>query len=154
MIKITTPHHNRFMALFLGPPGWAGARIEGCKGRLTEADTLTILLGATPSGLTSAHLHHPPFFLQAGCPSCRPTNKSANRVDFFLVCLWWFFCILPSSPSIDNIWAMVIVQKIRGQTIRTVLYYTQWTIKKRGSLFLTITSANLNRFLKIVFISF
>jgi len=30
-----------------------------CKGRLTEADTLTIRLGATPSGLTSAHLHHP-----------------------------------------------------------------------------------------------
>ena len=32
-----------------------------CKGRLTEADTPTIRLGATPSGLTSAHLHHPPF---------------------------------------------------------------------------------------------
>ena len=30
-----------------------------CKGRLTEADTLTIWLGATPSGLTSAHLHLP-----------------------------------------------------------------------------------------------
>ena len=30
-----------------------------CNGRLTEADTLTIRLGATPSGLTSAHLHHP-----------------------------------------------------------------------------------------------
>jgi len=30
-----------------------------CKGRLTEADTLTIRLGATPSGLTSAYLHHP-----------------------------------------------------------------------------------------------
>jgi len=29
-----------------------------CKGRLTEADTETIRLGATPSGLTSAHLHH------------------------------------------------------------------------------------------------
>jgi len=29
-----------------------------CKGRLTEADTATIQLGATPSGLTSAHLHH------------------------------------------------------------------------------------------------
>jgi len=27
-----------------------------CKGRLTEADTPTIRLGATPSGLTSAHL--------------------------------------------------------------------------------------------------
>jgi len=33
-----------------------------CKGRLTEADTLTIRLGATPSEPTSAHLHHPPFF--------------------------------------------------------------------------------------------
>jgi len=30
-----------------------------CKGRLTAADTLTTRLGATPSGLTSAHLHHP-----------------------------------------------------------------------------------------------
>jgi len=33
-----------------------------CKGRLTDADTHTIRLGATPSRLTSAHLHHPPFF--------------------------------------------------------------------------------------------
>jgi len=45
------------------------------KGRLTEADTPTIWLGATPSGLTSAHLHHAPIFLQAGCPSCHPTNS-------------------------------------------------------------------------------
>jgi len=30
-----------------------------CNGRLTEADTLTIRLGATSSGLSSAHLHHP-----------------------------------------------------------------------------------------------
>jgi len=29
------------------------------KGRLTEEDTPTIQLGATPTGLTSAHLHHP-----------------------------------------------------------------------------------------------
>jgi len=33
-----------------------------CKGRLTKADTQTIQLGATPSGLISVHLHHPPFF--------------------------------------------------------------------------------------------
>ena len=33
-----------------------------CKGRLTEADTASIWFGATPSGLTSAHLHHPPIF--------------------------------------------------------------------------------------------
>jgi len=35
------PHHNHFTALFLGPPGWAGARIEildsVVQGRLTEA---------------------------------------------------------------------------------------------------------------------
>jgi len=46
-----------------------------CKGRLTQTDTQTIRLGATPSGLTSAHLHHPLIFLQAGCPYCRPTNS-------------------------------------------------------------------------------
>jgi len=45
-----------------------------CKERLTEADTPTIRLDATPSGLTSAHLHlH--TFLQARWPSCRPTNS-------------------------------------------------------------------------------
>jgi len=33
-----------------------------CKGRLTEAHTPTIRLGATPSRLTSAHHHYPPFF--------------------------------------------------------------------------------------------
>jgi len=54
------------MALFPGPLGdpvpeenfwtlWS-------RGRLTEADTLTIWLVSTPSGLTSAHLHHTPYF--------------------------------------------------------------------------------------------
>ena len=32
------------------------------KGRLTGADTSTIRLGATPSKLTSAHLHLPPIY--------------------------------------------------------------------------------------------
>jgi len=32
-----------------------------CKGRLTEADTQTMWLGATPSGLTSAHHLNPPY---------------------------------------------------------------------------------------------
>jgi len=44
-----------------------------CKERLTEADTLTVRLGATPSGLTSAHLHHPPIFL-----SDNPDTKTNN----------------------------------------------------------------------------
>jgi len=45
-----------------------------CKGRLVEADTLTIRLGATPSGLTSAHLHPPPFFYRPDAlPATQPT---------------------------------------------------------------------------------
>jgi len=77
-LNYNIPHHIRFTALFPNLPGkpvpeenfWT----SWYKGRLTEADTPTIRLGATPVGLTSAHLHHPPF-LQAVCPSCRPTNS-------------------------------------------------------------------------------
>jgi len=46
-----------------------------CKGRLTEADTLTIQLGATPSGLTSAHLHHPPIFFTGRMPFLLPNQQ-------------------------------------------------------------------------------
>jgi len=45
------------------------------KERLTEAGTPTTRMGAIPSGLTSAHLHHPPYFLQARFLSCHPTNS-------------------------------------------------------------------------------
>jgi len=45
-----------------------------CKGRLTEADTVTIRLGATPFGLTSAHLHHPSNFCRPDAlPAAQPT---------------------------------------------------------------------------------
>jgi len=45
-----------------------------CKGRSTEADTPTIRLGATPSGLASVHLHHPPFFYRPDAlPATQPT---------------------------------------------------------------------------------
>jgi len=57
------------MALFLGPPGELVPQKNfwtlRCKGRLTEADTLTIQLDATPSGLTSATSSIPLYF-------CRP----------------------------------------------------------------------------------
>jgi len=60
----TTPHHNHFMAL--DHPGEPVPEYNfwtlWCKGRLTEAEILTIWLSATPSGPTSAHLHNPPFF--------------------------------------------------------------------------------------------
>ena len=72
-------HHNRFTALFQGPPGepvpeeyfWT----LWCKGRLTEADTPTIRLCATPSGLTSAHLHHLPIFFTGRMPFLPPNQQ-------------------------------------------------------------------------------
>jgi len=50
-----------------------------CKGRLTEADTLTIQLSATPSGLTSAHLHQPPFF--TGRMPFLPPNQQCQSTE-------------------------------------------------------------------------
>jgi len=45
-----------------------------CKGRLTEADTPTIWMGATPSRLTSVHLCHPPYFYRPDAlPAAQPT---------------------------------------------------------------------------------
>jgi len=63
-----TPHHTTTILrpFFWDHPGelvpeenlWS----SWCKGRLTEADYETIQQGATPSGLSSAHLHIPLFF--------------------------------------------------------------------------------------------
>jgi len=50
-----------------------------CKGRLTEAGTQTIRLGATPSGLTGAHLHHPPFF--TGRMPFLPPNQQRQSTE-------------------------------------------------------------------------
>jgi len=46
-----------------------------CKERLTEADARTIRLGATPAGLTSAHLHHPPIFFTGRMPFLPPNQQ-------------------------------------------------------------------------------
>ena len=72
-------HHNRFTALFPGPPGWAGARkelldfvVQGKINRGRHTDH--------PTGRHSIRANQcppppSPIFLQAGCPSCRPTNS-------------------------------------------------------------------------------
>ena len=46
-----------------------------CKGRLTEADTPTMRLSATPSGLTSVHLHQPPIFFTGRMPFLPPNQQ-------------------------------------------------------------------------------
>jgi len=50
-----------------------------CKGRLTEADTPTIRLSATPSRLSSDHLHHPPFF--TGRMPFLPPNQQCQSTE-------------------------------------------------------------------------
>jgi len=45
------------------------------QGRIMEAEVPTVLLGATPTGLTALPTTLPQVFLQAGCPSCCPTNS-------------------------------------------------------------------------------
>jgi len=72
-------HHNRFTAFFRDHPGeplpeenfWT----LWCKGRLIEADTPTIRLGATPSGLTSATSTIPPFFFTGRMPFLPPNQQ-------------------------------------------------------------------------------
>jgi len=52
-----------------------------CKGRLMEADTLTIRLGATPSRLTSAYLIIPHiFYTPDALPAAQPT--ASKHHDF------------------------------------------------------------------------
>ena len=62
-MTLTHTHTQLFYGPFSGTTRVSRCqkRTLWCKGRLTEADTPTIWLGATPSGLTSAHLHHPPW---------------------------------------------------------------------------------------------
>jgi len=78
------PHHNHFTALFRDHPGEPVPEENfwtlRCKGRLTEAYTVTIRLGVTPSGLTSAHLHHPPIFFTGRMPFL-PSNQQRQSTE-------------------------------------------------------------------------
>jgi len=73
-----TNTHIHFTALFPGPPGWAGAgrelldfMVQGKINRGRHTDH--------PAGRHSIRTNQcpppPSHFLQAGCPSCRPTNS-------------------------------------------------------------------------------
>jgi len=83
------PHHNRFTALFRDQPGEPVPEKNfwtlWCKGRLTEADTLTIRLGATPSGLTSAHLHHTTTFFYGpdALPAAQPCQSIHQSKEMY-----------------------------------------------------------------------
>ena len=79
-------------------------------GRLTEVNTPTIRLGATPSGLTSAHLHHPPIFTgrmpsaktQLGGHVLRAWSFMFRRV----ICGTWGV-LAPSSRTPPLSWSLI-----------------------------------------------
>ena len=98
----TTP--QPFYDPFLGPPGWAGAKRQPLvfmvQGKITEADTQTIQHCTTPSGLSSAHLHIPLFFMgrmpflppkqQLVSNQCkRVPGKARFRNYISLLCVEW-----------------------------------------------------------------
>jgi len=83
-------HHNRFMALFLGPPGWAGARREILdfmvqakinRGRLTDhpAGCHSIRTNECPPP-PSPHIFYRPDAL----PAAQPTASKHWRQYFFI----------------------------------------------------------------------
>jgi len=45
------------------------------QGKIMEAEVPTVRVGATPTGQMAPPSPQPPSFLQAGCPSCCPTNS-------------------------------------------------------------------------------
>jgi len=73
--------NNRFTALFPGSPGWAGARRElldfMVQGKINRGRHTDRLAGR--HSIQTNQCQPPPsprIFLQAGCPSCRPTNSA------------------------------------------------------------------------------
>ena len=79
-------HHTVLRPFFRDHPGEPVPEENSwtlwCKERLTEADTETIRLGATPSGLTSAHLHHSPIFYRPDAlPATQPSVKALTATS-------------------------------------------------------------------------
>jgi len=85
---------------------------------------MTIRLGATPSGLTSAHLHHPRIsFLRPGCPSCCPTNsvialKAINKYLIMLKFLLPFVLSAAGTVFVQlQLFAAVPIFSLAGMTL-------------------------------------
>ena len=71
--------HNHFTTLFPGPPGWADARRElldfMVQGKINRGRHNDHPAGRHSVWTNQCQPPTIPHFLQAGCPSCRPTNS-------------------------------------------------------------------------------
>jgi len=80
--QIITLTHTRLTTLFPGLPGWAGTRKVKPIWILLKQETVSAVASVGPYAslaprsrqITTPAPHHS-VFLQAGCPSCRPTNS-------------------------------------------------------------------------------
>jgi len=79
MLPPPNHHHNRYMALFPGPPRWASARRElqdfMVQGKIIRGRHTDHTAGRHSIWTIQCLPPPSPIFLQAGCPSCRPTNS-------------------------------------------------------------------------------
>ena len=93
--------HNHLTALFLGLPGWASARRNFLldfmvQGQISEADTPTIWLDATPSGLISNPTPSSPILMpDALSAATLPIYPGLGQALYMLACTpnrlvtWW-----------------------------------------------------------------
>ena len=82
LMYYNTHTHTRLTALYPGLPGWAGTRKVKPIRILLKQETVsgggiswTICMSASRSRQITMPAPHCSFFLQAGCPSCHPTNS-------------------------------------------------------------------------------
>ena len=83
MWKLVTHTHNCFTALFLGPPGWAGARRElldfVVQGKINRGRHSNHPAGRHSIRTSQCPPSPSPHFLQAACSSCRPAKCQSTE---------------------------------------------------------------------------
>jgi len=127
---------NRFTALFPGPPGWGSARRNPLldfmvQGKITEANTPTTRLGATPSGLITdpppLSLHFTPdALLAATLPIYPGLGQAANM----LACIPSGFRLLRRTPSLEI--APTTLAQTTRQTTKILCVVTCLHSRKRN----------------------
>ena len=111
----TTPHHNRFTALFPGPPGRAGARREllnfRVRGKINKGRHTDHLAGRHSIRTNQYPPPPSPHFLQARRPSCLPTNsvKALKAVHQLLR--------VPATSAQTNCSSLLIIMAMHGQGV-------------------------------------
>jgi len=78
-------HHNRFTALFLGPPRWAGARRElldfTVQGEINRGRYTDNAAGATPSWFLTNQCPPPPPIFFTGRMPFQPPNQQCQSTE-------------------------------------------------------------------------